>query len=92
MTKCECIYCKLECSKCGAEDIKITYSPVFMCRNLTEKFIVALREDDIVKLECVECGEFIEPGDELAKVLNEQLGIPTSMIFKHKNDDDIDLK
>ena len=84
MTKCDCIFCNLKCSKCGAEDIKITYSPVFTCRNLTEKFIAALRENDMLKLECVKCGEFIEPRDELVKVLNERLGIPTSMIFKHK--------
>ena len=92
MAKCDCIFCKFKCSKCGAEDIKVTYSPVFTFRNIKEDFIAVLRETDMLELECTECGGWIEPGDELVKVLNGRLGIPTSMIFKHKNDDDIDLR
>ena len=90
MAKCNCIFCKFKCSKCGAEDIKITYSPVFTFRNITEDFIAVLRETDMLELECTECGAWIEPGDELVKVLNGRLGIPLSAIFKHKDNGKIE--
>jgi len=90
MAKCDCIFCKLKCSKCDAEDIKVTYSPVFTFRNITEDFIAVLRETDMLELECTECGAWIEPGDELVKVLNGRLGIPSSAIFKHKDNGKIE--
>jgi len=90
MAKCDCIFCKFKCSKCGAKDIKVTYSPVFTFRNITEDFIAVLRETDMLELECTECGAWIEPGDELVKVLNERLGIPSSTIFKHKDNGKIE--
>ena len=90
MAKCDCIVCKLKCSKCDAEDIKDTYSPVFTFRNITEDFIAVLRETDMLELECTECGAWIEPGDKLVKVLNGRLGIPSSAIFKHKDNGKIE--
>jgi hypothetical protein len=90
MAKCDCIFCKFKCSKCGVEDIKVTYSPVFTFRNITEDFIAVLRETDMLELECTDCGAWIEPGDELEKVLNERLGIPSSTIFKHKDNGKIE--
>jgi len=90
MAKSDCIFCKLKCSKCGAKDIKVTYSPVFTFRNISEDFIVTLREPDMLELECTGCGAWIEPGDELVKVLNERLGIPSSTIFKHKDNGKIE--
>ena len=90
MEKCDCIFCKFKCSECGGEDIKVTYSPVFTFRNITEDFIAVLRETDMLELECTECGAWIEPCDELVKVLNERLRIPSSTIFKHKDNGKIE--
>jgi hypothetical protein len=90
MAKCDCIFCKLKCSKCGAKDIKVTYSPVFTLRNISEDFITALRETDMLELECTECDAWIEPDCELEKVLNGRLGIPSSAIFKHKDNGKIE--
>jgi len=90
MAKSDCIFCKLKCSKCGAKDIKVTYSPVFTFRNISEDFIVTLREPDMLELECTGCGAWIEPDCELEKVLNGRLGIPSSTIFKHKDNGKIE--
>ena len=71
-------------------DIKVTYSPVFTFRNISEDFIVTLREPDMLELECTGCGAWIEPDCELEKVLNGRLGIPSSTIFKHKDNGKIE--
>ena len=71
-------------------DIKVTYSPVFTFRNISEDFIVTLREPDKLELECTGCGAWIEPDCELEKVLNGRLGIPSSTIFKHKDNGKIE--
>ena len=88
--KCDCIFCNFKCPECGAEEIQITYSPVFKCHNDTKNYILLNRELDRIELICSECGAWIEYDehssdlgklDALQNVLNEKLEIPEDMHF-----------
>jgi hypothetical protein len=90
--ECDCIFCNFKCPLCGAEEIEITYSPVFTCSNVARDIIIISRDTDGLELNCQECDTWLdyendsEKLEPLRKALNKRLGIPTTTHFKYDED------
>ena len=94
--KCDCIFCNFKCPVCGAEEINITYSPVFTCSN-NENNIITFKQDlKKLELNCQECGEWLnsenfEDRDKLENLIialdNLQLDLSHSIECKYNEDD-----
>jgi len=87
--KCDCIFCNFKCPECGAEEIEVTYSPVFTCSNVGKDIIIVSRDTDRLELICQECDACLNYEDDrekleyLKKALNEHLGIPTTTHLRY---------
>ena len=87
--ECDCIFCNLKCPECGAEEIEMTYSPVFTCHNDMKDNIIFDRDADRIELNCDECGAWLTYEDDseklehLRKVLDEKLQISHSIHFTY---------
>ena len=87
----DCIFCNSKCPECGAEEIQVTYSPVFSYRNDTENRISIAQTEFSIELECLECDAeysvghddyYGEPIAKFRRALNNALEIAHYKFFE----------
>ena len=65
--ECNCIFCKSKCPECGAEDIEVTYSPIFNYHNDTEDRIFISLVGESIELACSECDAWINENSQYSQ-------------------------
>jgi hypothetical protein len=62
--QCDCLFCNAKCPECGADDVSVSYAPVFEFENDTLNVISITRTSARITLDCDHCGEGFDSDDD----------------------------
>ena len=96
--KCDCLFCNSKCPECGSEAISVTFKPQYKYGNDEEDHIDIFRIEDIIEVECADCGGTFEQDmhrvddrlNSLIQSLYQALALPKHMSFTHKHGGNIE--